>query len=154
MNISIKHVDSEHFEEFFGMLKAMHEEEHAANKTVCENPTTDAHRKRLKNDLGKKYHAYVALENGLAAGFAQFFEGYAGLDAATIIYIENIYVKPQARGRGIAEELFKHVEKEARGRGCVRMDWVTLKENTGSQKFYEKLGAGPDAKWLTYRHYL
>lgn len=154
MSIYIKSIDSTRFEEFFDMLKAMHDEEHAANDTVCGNPTTNAHKKRLQKDLGKKYHACIAAENGNAVGFAQWYEGYAGIAATPILYLENIYVKPQARGRGIAEKLFKHVKREARGKKCARIDWVTLRENTASQKFYKKLGAAPDENWLTYRQHI
>ena len=154
MNNTIRQLDQEHFEEFFRMLKSMHEEEHETDGTTCENPTTDAHKKRLKNDLGEKYNVFMAVHDGKTAGFAQWYEGYAGLDAKLILYMENIYVKPEARGLGVAEKLFEKIKDEAKKRKCGRIDWVTLKSNTGSQKFYEKLGVKPDKHWLTYRYYL
>jgi ribosomal protein S18 acetylase RimI-like enzyme len=67
------------------------------------------------------------------------------------IYLEDLYVKPHQRGRGIGSALLRELARIACQRGCGRLDWEVLDWNEPSIQFYEKLGAVPMAAWTRYR---
>jgi GNAT superfamily N-acetyltransferase len=92
--------------------------------------------------------AYRDLE---CAGFAVFFPNYSTFLAQPGIYLEDLYVKPHARGQGIGFALLTHLAKIAAGRGCGRLEWEVLDWNEPSIQFYKKLGAVPMEEWTKYR---
>ncbi|MGO9896285.1 MAG: N-acetyltransferase family protein [Bryobacteraceae bacterium] len=85
------------------------------------------------------------------AGFALFFTNYSTFLARPGIFLEDLYVKPLLRGRGIGLELFRRLAKIAAGRGCGRVEWEVLDWNEPSIQFYKKLGAVPMDEWTKYR---
>ena len=85
------------------------------------------------------------------AGFALFFPNYSTFLAQPGLYLEDLYVKPHARGRGIGLALLIELAKLAVARGCGRIDWAVLDWNEPSIQFYRKLGAEPKAEWTTFR---
>jgi GNAT superfamily N-acetyltransferase len=84
-------------------------------------------------------------------GLAIFFTNYSTFLAKPGIYLEDLFVKPHARGKGIGKALLAHLAKIAVGRDCGRMDWSVLDWNQPSIRFYEILGAVPLSDWTTYR---
>ena len=84
------------------------------------------------------------------AGFALFFTNYSTFLARPGIFLEDLYVKPLLRGRGIGLELFRRLAKIAAGRGCGRVEWEVLDWNEPSIQFYKKLGAVPMDEWTKY----
>ena len=109
---------------------------------------------QLRNTLfGPRPSAEVLLASLGAepAGFAVFFTNYSTFFAQPGIYLEDLFVKPHARGKGIGLALLWRLARIALERGCTRMDWVVLDWNEPAVRFYKKLGAVPMDEWTTYR---
>jgi GNAT superfamily N-acetyltransferase len=85
------------------------------------------------------------------AGFAVFFPIYSTFAAQAGLYLEDLYVKPHLRGRGIGLALLRHLAGIAMERGCARLEWSVLKWNESSVRFYEKLGAVQVDDWNKYK---
>src|SRR5437868_15056095 len=84
-------------------------------------------------------------------GFALFFHNYSTFLGQPGIYLEDLFVKPQMRGRGVGKALLAHLARLAKERGCGRLEWAVLKWNTPSIDFYKRLGAVPMEEWDVYR---
>lgn len=85
------------------------------------------------------------------AGLAVFFPTYSTFLAQPGIYLEDLYVKPHLRGRGIGLALLRRLAAIAAERRCGRLEWAVLNWNDPAIRFYEKLGAVPLDEWTTYR---
>jgi GNAT superfamily N-acetyltransferase len=85
------------------------------------------------------------------AGFALFFQTYSTFLARPGIWLEDLFVKPHLRGRGIGRELLLHVAALASERGCGRMEWSVLDWNAPALAFYQSLGARPLPDWRICR---
>jgi GNAT superfamily N-acetyltransferase len=85
------------------------------------------------------------------AGFAVFFATYSTFLAQPGLYLEDLYVKPHLRGKGIGSALLKQLVRIATERGCGRLEWGVLDWNLPSIQFYKKLGAVPLDEWTKYR---
>jgi GNAT superfamily N-acetyltransferase len=84
-------------------------------------------------------------------GYALIFETYSSFLARPSLYLEDIFVLPEHRGRGIGSVLLRHCIRLAQERGCGRMEWTCLDWNTKAQGMYENLGAERLSQWLLYR---
>ena len=93
----------------------------------------------------------IAYAGDTPAGFALFFPNYSTFLAQPGIYLEDLYVKPHLRGKGIGLALLKRLARIASDRGCGRVEWEVLDWNEPSIQFYKKLGAVPLAEWTRYR---
>ena len=93
----------------------------------------------------------LAYQGAECVGFAVFFETFSTFLAASAVYLEDIFVKPQARGRGVGLALMARVAAFAKQRGCGRLEWEVLDWNQPSIDFYRKLGAAPVEGWTKYR---
>ncbi len=93
----------------------------------------------------------IAEYEGEPAGQALFFHNFSTFIGRPGIYLEDIYVRPHLRGKGIGKTLLMEVAKIAKARNCGRFEWVVLNWNAPSIKFYESLGAVPMNQWTTYR---
>jgi len=89
--------------------------------------------------------------DGTPAGFALFFHNFSTFVGKPGIFIEDIFVKPQFRGRGLGKVLFGFLAKIAAERNCGRLEWSCLDWNKPSIEFYKKQGARPLDEWTTYR---
>jgi GNAT superfamily N-acetyltransferase len=85
------------------------------------------------------------------AGFALFFPNYSTFLAKPGIYLEDLYVTPSLRGRGVGLALLATVARRAVERGCGRLEWSVLDWNEPALGFYRKLGAQPMAEWTVQR---
>jgi GNAT superfamily N-acetyltransferase len=109
---------------------------------------------RLRETLfGTKPSAEVLLArwDQECAGFAVFFATYSTFLARPGIYLEDLFIKPHLRGKGIGLDLLKHVARLAAERGCGRLEWGVLNWNEPAIGFYQKLGAIPMDEWTKYR---
>ena len=110
--------------------------------------------KQLRDVLfGEKPAAEVllALAGGAPVGFAVFFHNFSTWLGRPGLYLEDLFVKPEERGKGYGRALLVHLGKIARERGCGRMEWAVLNWNEPAIQFYRKLGAKPLDEWTVYR---
>lgn len=84
-------------------------------------------------------------------GFALFFHNFSTFLGRPGIYLEDLFVRPEFRGRGIGKALLKEVAKIAAARNCGRLEWSVLDWNEPAIQFYQSLGARPMSEWTTYR---
>ncbi len=128
-------------------IRALAEYERLAHKVVA---TEELLRASL---FGNPRFAEVIVgeEDGAAVGFALFFHNYSTFLAQPGIYLEDLFVKPEARGRGYGKALLARLAQLARERGCGRVEWAVLDWNTPSIDFYKSLGALPMDDWTVFR---
>jgi GNAT superfamily N-acetyltransferase len=103
--------------------------------------------------FGKKRSAEVllAFEKETPVGFAVFFHNFSTWLGRPGLYLEDLFVKPELRGKGYGRALLVHLAKIARDRGCGRMEWAVLDWNEPAIQFYRKLGARPLDEWTVFR---
>ncbi|MGB2868546.1 MAG: GNAT family N-acetyltransferase [Bacteroidota bacterium] len=103
--------------------------------------------------FGKRRYAEVliARHNGEPAGFALFFHNYSTFLARPGIYLEDLFVLPAMRGKGIGKALLVSLAKLAVDRKCGRLEWAVLDWNESAIGFYKKLGAVPLDDWTVFR---
>jgi GNAT superfamily N-acetyltransferase len=89
--------------------------------------------------------------DGRAAGFALYFFNYSTFLARPGLYLEDLFVKPEWRGRGLGKALLLHLAGIARDRGCGRMEWAVLDWNQPALDFYESVGATRLREWQLCR---
>ena len=107
----------------------------------------------LREQLFAQHHGEVifALEEGREVGFALFFHNFSTFLGRSGLYLEDLFVLPEYRGRGHGKALLKRLAAIALERGCGRMEWCCLDWNTPSIGFYKSLGARAMEEWTTYR---
>ena len=96
-------------------------------------------------------HALICELAGKAIGFSVYFYNYSTWLAKPGLYLEDLYVSPDYRGKGAGVALLKQLANIAIEQGCGRFEWSCLDWNTPSREFYESLGAEPQNEWLGYR---
>jgi GNAT superfamily N-acetyltransferase len=103
--------------------------------------------------FGEKRVAEVllAFEGKSPVGFAVFFHNFSTWLGRPGLYLEDLFVKPDKRGKGYGRALLVDLAKIARDRGCGRMEWAVLNWNEPAIKFYRSLGAKPLDEWTVYR---
>lgn len=99
----------------------------------------------------KKAEVIFALEDTQAVGFALFFHNFSTFLGRAGIYLEDLFVKPEYRGKGYGKALLKQLAAIAVERGCGRLEWSCLDWNKPSIDFYLSLGAKPMDEWTVYR---
>ena len=129
------------------LIRALAEYERAPDEAVA---TDDQIRETL---FGPRRRAEVVIgaEGDEAVGFAVFFHNYSTWLGRPGLYLEDLFVRPEARGRGYGRRLLAHLAMIARERGCARMEWSVLDWNTPAIGFYRALGAIPMDEWTVYR---
>jgi len=93
----------------------------------------------------------IARWNGEPAGFALFFHNYSTFLARPGVYLEDLFVKPELRGKGVGRSLLQYLAKVAVDRGCGRLEWSVLDWNESAIGFYKSLGAEPLEDWTIFR---
>ena len=111
--------------------------------------TEDLIRERLFRR--KRAEVLFACEDGKEVGFALFFHNFSTFVGREGLYLEDLYVLPEYRGRGYGKAILKKLAAVAVERGCGRMEWVCLDWNKPSIEFYRSLGARPMDEWTIYR---
>lgn len=127
-------------------IKDLAEYEHMLDEVVADEAT-------LEEWLFDKRKAEVifVLEDGVEVGFALFFHNFSTFLGRAGIYLEDLFVKPEHRGKGYGKALLKKLASIAVERGCGRLEWWCLDWNTPSINFYLSLGAEQMSDWTTYR---
>ena len=99
----------------------------------------------------KQAEVIIAEEQGIPVGFALYFHNFSTFKGRACLYLEDIYVNPEHRGKGYGKRLFAALAKIAVERECERFDWSVLDWNKPSIEFYKSLGAIPMDEWTVYR---
>ena len=86
-----------------------------------------------------------------AAGFALYFHNYSTFLGKPGLYVEDVFVRPAFRGRGLGTAFFRRMARTAVDRGCGRMEWAVLDWNEPALNFYRKIGAEPMSEWTVQR---
>ena len=127
-------------------IRALAEYEQMADQVVASEEL-------LERQLFDQNAAEVlfALEDGLEVGFALFFHNFSTFLGRAGLYLEDLYVLPEHRGKGYGKALLRQLARIALQRGCGRMEWWCLDWNRPSIDFYLSLGAEPMSDWTVYR---
>ena len=96
-------------------------------------------------------HGLICEHQGRPIGYAVYFFNYSTWLGKHGLYLEDLYVSPEARGLGAGKALLRHLAQLAVARGCGRFEWSVLDWNTPAIDFYESFGARPQSEWTTYR---
>jgi GNAT superfamily N-acetyltransferase len=96
-------------------------------------------------------HALMAHLDGEVAGFALYFHNYSTFLCRPGIYLEDLFVRPQFRGRGIGRQLLATLARRVVDLGEGRLEWAVLDWNAPSIEFYRRLGAQPQDEWTPFR---
>ena len=128
------------------MIKALAEYERLTHEVVA---TEESVRESLF--ASRSAEAVIAYADGSAVGFAVWFHNYSTFLSRRGLYLEDLFVLPEWRGRGIGRALLRHLARVAVQRGCGRMEWSVLDWNEPAIRFYRSLGAQPMDEWTVYR---
>ncbi len=99
----------------------------------------------------QKAEVIFAVADGKEVGFALFFHNFSTFLGRAGLYLEDLFVKPEYRGKGYGKAILKKLAAIAVERGCGRLEWSCLDWNTPSIDFYRSLGAVPMDEWTVYR---
>ena len=107
----------------------------------------------LRRELFEQHRAEVlfAVVKGQEVGFALFFHNFSTFLGRAGLYLEDLFVRPECRGKGYGKALLRQLARIARERGCGRMEWWCLDWNRPSIAFYQSLGARAMDEWTVYR---
>lgn len=100
---------------------------------------------------GSTAHGLICEHDGQPIGYAVYFFNYSTWLGKHGLYLEDLYISPEARGLGAGKALLRHLAQLAVARGCGRLEWSVLDWNTPAIDFYESFGARPQSEWTTYR---
>ena len=116
-------------------------------------PPTLAAKRRLVQDTfeKKKLNLFLAFVDGKAVGYALYYFTYSSFLARPTLYLEDLFVLEEHRGKGIGKKLFLRCVAETKKRECGRMEWSVLTWNKNAIRFYEKVGARRLTEWYYYR---
>ena len=129
-----------------GFIRGLAEYEKMLSDVVADEKT-------LEEWIFDKQKAEVifVLENGKEVGFALYFHNFSTFLGRAGIYLEDLFVKPEHRGKGYGKALLRKLAQTAVERGCGRLEWWCLNWNKPSIDFYFSLGAEPMTDWTVYR---
>jgi len=118
-----------------------------------DRPSPTARQRLVQDGLANppRYAAFLATIDGKDVGYAITFEAYSSFLARPTLFLEDIFVLDEYRGRGFGGAMFQYLVEEAVRRGCGRMEWMVQDWNDGAIRFYERRGAIQLSEWHTYR---
>ena len=124
-----------------------------ADYEKLDRPSPEARGRLLRDAFGPRPRSQVAIAelDGRAAGYSITLETYSSFLALPTLYLEDLFVLPDARKHGIGRAVFRHLAGEAVRGGYGRMEWVVLDWNRLAIDFYDRLGARHMKEWYTYR---
>ena len=127
-------------------IRRLADYEHLLDQVVADEAT-------LADQLFRKKNAEVLfdLEDGKEVGFALFFHNFSTFLGRAGLYLEDLFVLPEHRGKGYGKAILQRLAAIAVERGCGRMEWWCLDWNQPSIGFYKSLGAEPMSDWTVYR---
>lgn len=128
-------------------IKRLAEYERCADEVVADVPT-------LHHSLFVEHSAEVVFAeeaDGTVVGFALFFHNFSTFVGRKGLYLEDLFIVPEKRGRGYGRQLLQHLARLAVERNCGRMEWICLDWNENALKTYRAIGAQPMSDWTVQR---
>ena len=145
-NLKIRETSEDDCGLILSFIKEIAEYEKLLEEVVATEET-------LKESIFNNNRAEVVIVelDGKAVGYALYFYNFSTFNGKSGLYLEDLFIKKEFRGRGIGKEVFKFLGKKAKEEGCKRMEWSCLDWNEPSIKFYKSLGAVAMDEWTVYR---
>jgi GNAT superfamily N-acetyltransferase len=147
MTLSIRPASSADLPLIAGLIRDLAEYEKLAHEVRFDEAVL--HEKLF----GPRPYAEVVIGelDGVAQGFALFFHNFSTFEGKPGIYLEDLFVRPEARGSGLGKALLAHLAMLALERDCARLEWSVLDWNESAIGFYQKLGARLMDDWTVMR---
>jgi GNAT superfamily N-acetyltransferase len=120
-------------------------------RLLHEVKTTEADVRALLFGPAPRAFCDIAEADGQAVGFALWFYSVSTFEGRHGLYLEDLYVTPEARGKGIGKALLQALARRCRDEGLARLEWAVLDWNTPAVVFYDGLGAATKSEWVTRR---
>jgi GNAT superfamily N-acetyltransferase len=147
MSVNIRGATSDDLDTIIAFIRALAEYERLA-EAVKLDPAV------LREHLFGAHpmaEVLIAEQGGAPIGFALFFHNFSTFEGKPGIYLEDLFVVPEARGAGAGKALLAELARLALARGCARLEWSVLDWNAPSIEFYKALGAVPMDEWTVFR---
>ena len=128
-------------------IRAIAEYEHLSDEVSATEQDLRAHLFREP----RRAEVVFACEREEPVGFALFFHNFSTFVGKPGLYLEDLFIFPEHRGKGYGRALMIHLARVARDRGCGRFEWTVLDWNTPSIEFYRSLGAASKSEWIIQR---
>lgn len=147
ISVQIRKAQASDAQVILAFIKALADYEKLSHEVIATPETL------LETLFGEKPYAEVLIleESGIPAAFALFFHNYSTFLAKPGIYLEDLFVNVEHRGKGYGKKLLLYLAQLAVERGCGRLEWSVLDWNTPALDFYKSLGAVPQTEWTTQR---
>jgi len=145
--LNIRNTTSADTDLILDFIRQLAEYEKLSHEVVA---TAETLRSSLFGENPKAF-CLIAEWNGAPVGFALYFYNYSTFLGKPGIYLEDLFVSPNVRGKGIGKSILKHLAAKAKAEGCGRLEWWVLDWNEPSIAFYESLGAVAMDEWTVYR---
>ncbi|HVN91272.1 MAG TPA: GNAT family N-acetyltransferase [Candidatus Binataceae bacterium] len=147
MPIAIRFATPQDASAIFELIKGLAEYEREPDAVEV---TVDRLREQMESP-NPPFECLLAEDESRAIGFALFFRNYSTWRGIPGLYLEDLYVLEDYRGRGIGQALLARLQEIVGERGWGRMEWAVLNWNTPAQGFYREMGARPMTEWTTWR---
>lgn len=145
--IRIRHAAPEDAPVFLELVDAL------ADYEKLDRPTREARERLVRDGFGERpfFQPFLAEMDGRPVAYAVTFFTYSSFLALPTLYLEDLFVLPEARSHGVGKAMFRFLAAEAVRQGCGRMEWMVLDWNQLAIDFYGRLGAQRLSDWYPYR---
>ncbi|MCL2898083.1 GNAT family N-acetyltransferase [Brenneria tiliae] len=147
MNVTIRNAEKKDAEIILAMITELAIYEKARHEVVTDQQGIED--RLFAPD--SKTEALICEADGVPVGYAVFFTSYSTWLGRNGIYLEDLYVTPDCRGKGMGKTLLRHIARLAAERNCGRLEWSVLDWNQPAIDFYRSIGAAPQHEWIRYR---
>ena len=131
-----------------GLIRALAEYEHAAPGALA---ISEGLLREAMFGSPRAVEVLVACVGEEIAGFAMFFHNFSSWRGRRGIFLEDLFVRPEMRGKGVGRALLAELARIALARNCARIEWLVVDWNQPAINFYRSLGAAPLEEWTTFR---
>ena len=146
-DFEIRQAEEEDVPEILELIKVLAEFENLSEEVVA----TEELLKITLFGINSPAEVQIAFDKNKTLGFALYFRSFSTFLGRPGIYLEDLYVRENARGKGVGEALLRRLAQRTREIGGGRLEWAVLNWNEPAIGFYQKMGAAPLDEWTTYR---
>jgi GNAT superfamily N-acetyltransferase len=144
----IREATADDLAEIVAMIKELATYEKAADQARA---SVEDLRAALFTAHPKVFCLIAETDDHQVAGFAVYFYNFSTWEGVPGLYLEDLFVRPEHRGRGFGGALLRRLARIATENGCARMEWAVLNWNTPAIAVYDRIGGLPQTDWSTYR---